>query len=101
MTPSPPLHQPSDARHSGRLGQHSPRLLQVNKSARSETTNPVRQRPLRSFSPSPPTPILQGKAIAAGALFPPPPTNPPGQNPPKPPAPTPPPPPPLPAPPLF
>jgi hypothetical protein len=47
MMLSPPIHQPSDARHSGWLGQHSPRLLQVNKSARSRTANPVRQRPLR------------------------------------------------------
>jgi hypothetical protein len=65
MTPSPPIHQPSDARHSGWLDQHSRRLLQVGKSARNDTANPVRQRPLRSFGPSP-TPILQGKAIGAG-----------------------------------
>jgi hypothetical protein len=65
--PSPPIHQPSDARHSGWLGQHSRRLLQVDNSARNNTANPVRQRPLRSFGPSP-TPILPGKAIGAGAL---------------------------------
>jgi hypothetical protein len=65
--PSPPILQPSDARHSGWLGQHSPRLLQVNNSARNDTTNPVQQRPLRSFGPSS-TPILRGKVIRAGAL---------------------------------
>jgi hypothetical protein len=41
-------------------------LLQVNKSARNDTTNPVRQPPLRSCGLSP-TPILRGKAIGAGA----------------------------------
>jgi len=67
MMPSPPIQQPSDARHSGWLGQHSRRLLQVDKSARNDTANTVRQRPLHSFGPSP-TPILRGKAIGAGAL---------------------------------
>jgi hypothetical protein len=67
MMPSPPIQQLSDARDSGWLDQHSRRLLQVDKSARNDTSNPVRQRPLRSFGPSP-TPILRGKAIAAGAL---------------------------------
>ena len=67
MTPSPPIHQPNDARHSGWLDQHSRRLLQVDKSARNDTANLVRQRPLRSCGPSP-IPILQGKAIGAGAL---------------------------------
>jgi putative transposase len=57
----------SDARHSSWLGQHSRRLPQVDKSARNDTANPVRQHPLRSFGPSP-TPILRGKAIGAGAL---------------------------------
>lgn len=33
-------------------GQHSPRLLHVNKSVSSRTANPVQQRLLRSFSPS-------------------------------------------------
>ena len=65
--PSPPIHQPSDARHSGWLGQHSRRLPQVDKSAPNDTANPVRQPPLRSFGPSP-TPILPGKAIGTGAL---------------------------------
>jgi hypothetical protein len=52
MMPSPPIHQPSDARPFRlALGQHNPRLLQVNKSARSRTANPFRQRSLRSFSP--------------------------------------------------
>jgi hypothetical protein len=60
--PSPPIHQPSDARHSGWLGQHTRRLPQVYKSACNDTANPVRQRPLRSFGSSP-APILQGKAI--------------------------------------
>ena len=55
------------------LGQHSPRLLHGDKSAHSRTANPVRQRPLRSFSPSP-TPILRSKAIGAGALIQPRPT---------------------------
>ena len=73
IMPSPPIHQPSDARHSGWLGQHSRRLPQVDKSARNDTANPVRQRPLRSFGPSP-TPILRGKAIGAGALIQPRPT---------------------------
>jgi hypothetical protein len=67
MMPSPPIHQPNDARHSDWLGQHSRRLMQVDKSARNDTANPVRQRPLRSFGPSP-IPILRGKAIGAGAL---------------------------------
>jgi len=65
--PSPPIHQPSDARHSGWLGQHSRRLPQVDKSARNDTANTVRQPPLHSFGPSP-TPILRGKEIGAGAL---------------------------------
>jgi hypothetical protein len=65
--PSPPIHPPSDARHSGWLGQHSRRLPQVDKSPRNDTANPVRQRPLRSFGASP-TPILRGKPIGAGAL---------------------------------
>jgi hypothetical protein len=42
-------------------------LLQVDKSARNDTANPVRQRPLPSCGPSP-TPILRGKAIGAGVL---------------------------------
>ena len=67
MMPSPPIHQPSDARQPGWLGQHTRRLPPVDKSARNDTANPVRQRPLRSFGPSP-TPILRGKAMAAGAL---------------------------------
>jgi len=67
MMPSPPIQQPSDARHSGWLGQHSRRLLQVDKSARNDTANPVRQPSLRSFSASP-TPTLRGNAIGAGAL---------------------------------
>jgi hypothetical protein len=67
MMPPPPIHHPTDARHSGWLDQHSRRLLQVDKSARNDTANPARQRPLRSFGPSP-TPILRGKAMAAGAL---------------------------------
>ena len=33
MMPSPPTHQPSDARLWPALGQHRPRLLQVNKSS--------------------------------------------------------------------
>jgi hypothetical protein len=37
MMPSPPIQQPSHARHSGWLGQHSRRLLQVDKSARNDT----------------------------------------------------------------
>ena len=45
MMPSPPIHQPSDARLWPALGQHSPRLLQVNKSARNRTASPVQQRP--------------------------------------------------------
>ena len=60
MMPLRPIHQASDARHSGWLGQHSRRLPQVDKSARNDTANPVRQRPLRSFSASP-TAILQGQ----------------------------------------
>jgi hypothetical protein len=69
MMPSLPIHQPSDARHSGWLsGQHSPRLLPIDKSARIRTADPVRRRPLRSFSPSP-TPIPRRKAIGAGALI--------------------------------
>jgi len=67
IMPSPPIHQLTDARHSGWLGQHSRRLPQVGKSARNDTANPVRQRPLRSFGPSP-TPVLRGKTIGAGAL---------------------------------
>jgi hypothetical protein len=67
MMPPPPIQQPSDARHSGWLGQHSRRLLQVDKSARNDTANPVRQPSLRSFSASP-TPTLRGKAVGAGAL---------------------------------
>ena len=65
--PSPPIDHPSDARHSGWLGQHSRRLLQVEKSARNHTANPVRQRPMRSRGSSA-TPILRGKAIGAGDL---------------------------------
>ena len=67
MMPSPPIRHPSDARLWPALGQHSPRLLQVNKSARNRTANPVQQRPLHSFGPLP-TPILRGKAIGAAAL---------------------------------
>jgi hypothetical protein len=69
MMPSPPIHQPSDARHSGCLSASTaPAYCGSQKSARSRTANPVRQRPLRSFSPSP-TPLLPGPAIAAGALI--------------------------------
>ena len=39
IMPSPPIHQPSDARHSGWLGQHSRRLPQVDKSTRNDTAN--------------------------------------------------------------
>ena len=67
MMPSAPTHQPSDARLWPALGQHSPRLLQVNKSARNDTANPIRQPSLRSFSASP-TPTLRGNAVGAGAL---------------------------------
>jgi hypothetical protein len=67
IMPSPPIHQPSDARHFGWLGQHSRRFSQVDISARNDTANTVRQRPLHSFGPLP-TPILRGKAIGAGAL---------------------------------
>ena len=73
MMPSAPTHQPSDARHSGWLVQHNRRLLQVNKSTRIRTANPVHQPALRSISPSL-TPIPRGKAIAAGALIQPRPT---------------------------
>jgi hypothetical protein len=66
-TTPPPIQQPSDARHSGWLGQHSRRLLQVDKSARNDTANPVRHRPRPSCGPSP-KPILRGEAIGAGAL---------------------------------
>jgi transposase len=58
---------------AGSRPAESPRLLQVNKSTRSSTASPVRQRPPRSFSPSP-TPIRRGKAIGAGALIDPRPT---------------------------
>jgi hypothetical protein len=74
MMPSRPIHQPSDARHSGWLGQHSHRLPQVDKSARNDTANPVRQRPLRSFCASL-TAILQGQPIGPGALIQPPQPN--------------------------
>ena len=67
MMPSAPTHQPSDARLWPALGQHTPRLLQVDKSARNRLADPVRQRPLRSFSPSP-APLLRGKAIGTGVL---------------------------------
>jgi len=63
MTPSPPIYQPSDAHHFWlALGQHSPRLLRIDNSARSRPANHLQKRPLRSFSPSP-IPILRGKAI--------------------------------------
>jgi hypothetical protein len=48
MMTSAPTHQPSDARLWPALGQHSPRLLQVNRSARNRTANPVQLRPLCS-----------------------------------------------------
>ena len=55
MTPSPPIYQPSDARHFWlALGQHSPRLLRMDKSDRSRTAKPVRQNPLRLFHTHPP-----------------------------------------------
>jgi hypothetical protein len=73
MMPSPSIHQPSDVHDSGSLGQHSPRLLRVNKSARGRTANPVQPRPRLSFSPSL-TLILRGKAIGACALIQPRPT---------------------------
>jgi hypothetical protein len=52
VMPSPPTHQPNDIRpFSLALGQDSPRLLQVNKSASSRTANPIRQRPMPLVQP--------------------------------------------------
>ena len=53
MMPPPPIHQPSDARHSGWLGQHSRRLPQVHKSARNDTANPCPATPAAIVAPHP------------------------------------------------
>ena len=68
MTPSPSIYQPSDARNSGWLSASTaPAYYGSIKSARNDTANLVRRRPLRSCGPSP-TPILRDKVIGAGAL---------------------------------
>ena len=60
MMPSAPTRQPSDARLWPALGQHSSRLLRVNKSARIRIANPVQQRPLCSPARHPHThPAMQ------------------------------------------
>jgi hypothetical protein len=64
MMPSLPIHQPSDARHSGWLpAQHSPRLLPIDKSARIRTADPVRRRPFRCLGPPPAHPFFEAKRL--------------------------------------
>jgi len=73
MMPSPSIHQPAHARHSGWLSASTAPAYCRSINRPAVTTNPVRQRPLHSFSPSP-MPTLRGKAIEAGALIQPSPT---------------------------
>jgi len=68
MMPSPPIHQCSDARHSGWFSSGTAPAYCTSIIGPSRTANPVGQRPLRSFIPLP-TPILPATAIGAGALI--------------------------------
>jgi hypothetical protein len=74
MMPSLPIHQPSDARHSGWLSASTAPAYRrsINRPAVAPPTLSTNARRAR-FSPSP-TPIPRGKAIGAGALIQPPPT---------------------------
>jgi hypothetical protein len=72
MMPSAPTHQPSDPRLWPAPGQHSPRLLQVNKAPGIAAASPVGQRPLCS-SASHPHPSRDAKRLG-GALIQPRPT---------------------------
>jgi hypothetical protein len=67
MMPSPPIHQCSDARHSGWLsaGTAPAYCRSINRRAVTPPTLSS-NAPSRSFSPSP-RPILRGNAIRAGA----------------------------------